>query len=76
MAVVFGIDIPVLEFLLFLNIIMLFYVIISMFEIRSLVKFRKELELLLEKFKIGGLPTQTKTSLAKNEIEKPEVKNT
>ncbi|OGI12634.1 hypothetical protein A3K64_03455 [Candidatus Micrarchaeota archaeon RBG_16_36_9] len=49
MAIVFGLDIPVLEFLLILNIIMLFYIIISMFEIRSLVKLRKELEILVKK---------------------------
>ena len=49
MVIVFGFEIPVLEFLLILNIIMLFYVIISMFEIRSLVKLRKELEILLGK---------------------------
>jgi hypothetical protein len=59
MAIVFGMDLPVLEFLLILNVIMLFYVIISMFEIRSLVKLRKDLELILEDFKITGNPVKS-----------------
>jgi len=77
MAIVFGVDIPVLEFLLILNIIMLFYVIISMFEIRSLVKLRKDLEELLEDFKITGIkpakaPQQTiepEKTVARPEVE-------
>jgi len=51
MAIVLGFEIPVLEFLLIINVIMLFYVIINMFEIRSLVKLRKDLELLIEETK-------------------------
>jgi len=47
MAIVFGIEFPVLEFLLILNIIMLFYIVISMFELRNLIKLRKDLELLV-----------------------------
>lgn len=48
MVIVFGVEFPVLEFLLILNIIMLIYVVISMFEIRSLIKLRNDLELLIK----------------------------
>ena len=81
MAIVFGMDLPVLEFLLILNVIMLFYVIISMFEIRSLVKLRKDLELVLEDFKVTGtpvksIPTQSLQGTSKSETysmpEKPK----
>jgi len=58
--IVFGVEFPVLEFLLILNIIMLFYIVISMFELRSLIKLRKDLELLIR----GGKP-----------LEKPKVEN-
>ena len=44
MVLVFGIDFPLFEFLLILNVIMLAYIAISMFEIRSLIQLRKELE--------------------------------
>jgi len=50
-VIVFGIEFPILEFLLIINIIMLFYVIISMFELRSLIKLRKDLELLIKGIK-------------------------
>ncbi|NIM47349.1 MAG: hypothetical protein GTN40_04315 [Candidatus Aenigmarchaeota archaeon] len=53
MVIVFGVEFPVLEFLVILNIIMLIYIVISMFEIRSLIKLRKDLELLIK----GGKPT-------------------
>ena len=59
MAVVLGLEIPVLEFLLILNVIMLFYVVISMFEIRNLVKLKKDLEILIEEIK-KLLPNETK----------------
>jgi len=49
--IVFGVEFPVLEFLLILNIIMLFYVVISIFELRNLVKMRKDLELIVEEVK-------------------------
>jgi len=51
MVIVFGVEFPVLEFLLILNIIMLIYIVISMFEIRSLIKLRKDLELLVREKK-------------------------
>ena len=51
--IVFGVEFPVLEFLLILNIIMLIYVVISMFEIRNLIKLRKDLEMLIK----GAKPT-------------------
>jgi len=76
MAIVFGIDIPVLEFLLILNIIMLFYVVISMFEIRDLIKLRKDLELLLGvspvKKQIAKPPEPVKTEVT---YSNPEQKN-
>jgi len=49
MTIVFGMEIPVFEFLLILNIIMLVYIVISMFEIRSLIQLRKDLEELIGK---------------------------
>jgi hypothetical protein len=48
---VFGVEFPVLEFLLILNVIMLFYVVINMFELRSLIKLRKDMELIIEEVK-------------------------
>ena len=42
MALVFGLEIPVLEFLLVMNIFMLIYIIISMFELRKLLKIKEE----------------------------------
>lgn len=42
MALVFGIEIPVLEFLLVMNIFMLIYIVISMFELRKLLKIKEE----------------------------------
>ncbi len=50
-VIVFGLDLPILEFLLILNIIMLIYVIISMLEIRSLIKLRKDLEEMIKRSK-------------------------
>lgn len=44
MVLVFGIDFPLFEFLLILNVIMLVYIVISMFEIRSLIQLRREFE--------------------------------
>jgi hypothetical protein len=73
MAIVFGMDLPVLEFLLILNVIMLFYVIISMFEIRSLVKLRKDLELILEDFKITGTPVRSIPTQPLQEASKSET---
>jgi hypothetical protein len=73
MAIVFGMDLPVLEFLLILNVIMLFYVIISMFEIRSLVKLRKDLELILEDFKITGTPVRPIPTQPLQEASKSET---
>ena len=52
-VIVFGLDLPVLEFLLILNVIMLVYVIISMLEIRSLIKMRKDLEEMIRKSNPG-----------------------
>jgi hypothetical protein len=49
--IVFGVDFPVLEFLLILNVIMLFYIVISMFELRSIIKLRKDLELIIKEVK-------------------------
>jgi uncharacterized membrane protein len=49
MALVFGVDIPVLEFLLILNIFMLFYIVISMFELRGLIKLKKDMDMHLER---------------------------
>ncbi len=69
MAIVFGMELPVLEFLLILNVIMLFYVIISMFEIRSLVKLRKDLELILEDFKVTGTPVKPMQPLVTSKSE-------
>jgi hypothetical protein len=48
MALIFGIEIPVLEFLFILNIFMLFYIVISMFELRGLIKLKKDLDTHLE----------------------------
>lgn len=73
MAIVFGMDLPVLEFLTILNVIMLFYVIISMFEIRSLVKLRKDLELILEDFKITGNPVKSIPTQPLQDTSKPEI---
>jgi ERCC4-related helicase len=63
-VIVFGLDLPVLEFLLILNVIMLVYVIISMLEIRSLIKMRKDLEDMIQK---------SKTSKRKEEIFQPKA---
>lgn len=48
MVLVLGFDLPVAEFLLFLNIAMLFYIIFSMIELRNLRKLRRDLTLQLE----------------------------
>ena len=64
MTIVFGIDFPVFEFLLILNVIMLIYIVISMFEIRSLIKLRKVLEQLI------GNPAKNKEA----DKTSPEVK--
>ena len=45
---VLGFELPVAEFLLFLNIAMLFYIIFSMIELRDLRKLRRDLTLQLE----------------------------
>lgn len=42
MALVFGFELPVLEFLLVMNIFMLIYIVISMFELRKLLKIKEE----------------------------------
>jgi len=42
MALVFGFELPVLEFLLVMNIFMLIYIVISMFELRNLLKIKEE----------------------------------
>jgi hypothetical protein len=49
MVYIFGVDIPVLEFLLFLNIIMLVYVIIILVMLWELKKVRKSLVIAGEK---------------------------
>lgn len=51
MAFVLGFDIPILEFLLVLNVMMLIYIIISMFEIRNLIKLNKSLQSLMKESK-------------------------
>ena len=48
MVLVLGFELPVAEFLLFLNIAMLFYIIFSMIELRDLRKLRRDLTLQLE----------------------------
>ncbi len=63
MVIVFGVEFPVLEFLLILNILMLIYIVISMFEIRSLIKIRKDLELLIK----GTKPTYKQEPSKKTE---------
>jgi hypothetical protein len=45
---ILGVSLPVAEFLLFLNIAMLFYIIFSMIELRDLRKLRRDLTLQLE----------------------------
>ena len=54
-AIVFGVDFPILEILLILNFVMFFYVIIIMFEIKSLIKLRKDLEEIIHKPKTSGI---------------------
>lgn len=61
MVLVFGMDFPLFEFLLVLNIMMLVYIVVSMFEIRSLIQLRRDLEQLI------GKPKK------KEESSKPEV---
>jgi len=51
MVLVLGLDLPIAEFLLFLNIAMLFYIVFSMIELRSLRKLRRELTLQLEEIR-------------------------
>ena len=51
MVLVLGFELPVAEFLLFLNIAMLFYIVFSMIELRSLRKLRRELTLQLEEIR-------------------------
>jgi hypothetical protein len=51
MVLMFGLDLPLSEFLLFLNIAMLFYIVFSMIEIRGLRKLRRELTLQLEEIR-------------------------
>jgi hypothetical protein len=48
MVLVLGFELPVAEFLLFLNIAMLFYIIFSMIELRDLRKLRRDLTLQME----------------------------
>jgi hypothetical protein len=48
MVLVLGFELPVAEFLLFLNIAMLFYIIFSMIELRDLRKLRRDLTLQLD----------------------------
>jgi len=48
MVLVLGFEMPIAEFLLFLNIAMLFYIIFSMIELRDLRKLRRDLTLQLE----------------------------
>jgi hypothetical protein len=48
MVLVLGFELPVAEFLLFLNIAMLFYIIFSMIELKDLRKLRRDLTLQLE----------------------------
>jgi hypothetical protein len=51
MVLVLGLDLPIAEFLLFLNIAMLFYIVFTMIELRSLRKLRRELTLQLEEIR-------------------------
>ena len=51
MVLVFGLELPIAEFLLFLNIAMLFYIVFSMIELRGLRKLRRELTLQLEEIR-------------------------
>ena len=48
MVLVLGFELPVAEFLLFLNIAMLFYIVFSLIELRDLRKLRRDLTLQLE----------------------------
>ena len=48
MATVFGIEIPVLEFLMITNIFMLIYIVVTMFELRNLLKIKEEFSRHLE----------------------------
>jgi len=73
MTIVFGIEIPVFEFLLILNIIMLVYIVISMFEIRSLIQLRKDLEELIGK-PIKKREDNLPTTEVKQEEKKTELK--
>ena len=61
-VLVFGMDFPLFEFLLVLNVMMLVYIVVSMFEIRSLIQLRRDLEQLI------GKPNK------KEESSKTEVK--
>lgn len=72
MVLVFGMDLPLLEFILVLNIIMLIYIVISMFEIRSLIKVRKDLEELLGKTKIDSLKEKYKPPEPQKDVVKVE----
>ena len=80
MALIFGIDIPVLEFLFILNIFMLFYIVISMFELRGLIKLKKDLDTHLETIEriaqrggyAAGKPTEATPNQARP-AEKREV---
>ena len=51
MVLVLGFELPVAEFLLFLNIAMLFYIIFSMIELRDLRKLRRDLTLQMEEIR-------------------------
>jgi len=73
MVLVFGMDLPLFEFLLVLNIIMLIYIVISMFEIRSLIKVRKDLEELLGKTKNNSLKEEHKPEPQKDVAKVEEV---
>ena len=48
MVLVLGFELPIAEFLLFLNIAMLFYIIFSLIELRDLRRLRRDLTLQLE----------------------------
>ena len=77
MVLVFGIDFPLFEFLLILNIIMLAYIVISMFEIRSLIQLRKDFEEFIGKKEKKREPLFPKPEVKQvnreEELKKPEA---
>ena len=74
MAFVLGFDIPILEFLLVLNVMMLVYIIISMFEIRNLIKLSKSLQSLMKEARPAeqASPTSNYTPKPEDTPQQPQ----